>query len=106
MTTNRIEKLDSALIRPGRIDMRQLINYPDEKQIIAFFKKFYPSCSDDVANNFAKAVEKLNCNPSVAQIQGLFLKHKHVPEDNLLDVDCLIEVCKDNADLHLRNIYL
>jgi len=106
MTTNRIEKLDSALIRPGRIDMRQLINYPDEQQIVTFFKKFYPGCEDDVATKFAKAVVKLSCNPSVAQIQGLFLKHKHVPEDNLLDVDSLIEVCKDNADLSVRNIYL
>lgn len=106
MTTNRIEKLDSALIRPGRIDMRQLIDYPDEKQIFDFFKIFYPTCNDVVAKKFAKAVVKLNISPSVAQIQGLFLKHKRVPEDNLLDVDSLIEVCKDNADLGVRHIYL
>lgn len=106
MTTNRIEKLDSALIRPGRIDLRQFINYPDKEQVTEFFKKFYPGCSDDVANNFAKAVDKLNCTPSVAQIQGLFLQHKHVPEDNLQDVDSLIEVCKDNVDLNVKNIYL
>lgn len=106
MTTNQIEKLDSALIRPGRIDLRQLIDYPDEKQIVAFFNKFYPNCKDYVAETFAKAVTKLKCNPSVAQIQGIFLKHKHEPEANLQDVDTLIDMCKNNADLAIRGIYL
>ncbi|KAG4070977.1 hypothetical protein HA402_001414 [Bradysia odoriphaga] len=99
MTTNQIEKLDSALIRPGRIDMRQLIDYPDEQQIIAFFRRFYPDCGKGVAETFAKAVIKLKCNPSVAQIQGIFLKHKHTPEDNLQDVDTLVEICKSNKEL-------
>lgn len=105
MTTNQIEKLDAALIRPGRIDKRQLIDYPDEEQIVTFFKKFYPGCDENVADTFAKAVKKLDCKPSVAQIQGIFLKHKHEPEANLLDVDTLIDVCKDNFD-PLRVIYL
>lgn len=106
MTTNHIQKLDSALIRPGRVDMRQLIDYPDEQQIAAFFRKFYPECNDDVSEKFAKAVVNLKCNPSVAQIQGIFLKHKHEPEDNVLDVDSLMEMCKSNADLAVHNIYL
>ncbi|KAG4070951.1 hypothetical protein HA402_001388 [Bradysia odoriphaga] len=99
MTTNQIEKLDSALIRPGRIDMRQLIDYPDEHQIVAFFRRFYPDCGESVAETFAKAVMKLKCNPSVAQIQGIFLKHKHTPEDNLQDVGTLVEMCKSNKEL-------
>ncbi len=106
MTTNSIEMLDSALIRPGRIDMRQLIDYPDQQQIVSFFKKFYPGCKDDVAESFGKAVTNLKCNPSVAQLQGVFLNHKHTPEDNIRDVDTLIDVCKSNVDLGVRNIYL
>ena len=31
MTTNHIEKLDSALIRPGRIDLRLELNYADSE---------------------------------------------------------------------------
>lgn len=106
MTTNHIDMLDSALIRPGRIDMRQFIDYPDEQQILDFFKKFYPDCNDGVAEKFAKAVRNLKCNPSVAQIQGIFLNHKHDPKGNLLDVDTLIEVCKDNNESGFRNIYV
>lgn len=106
MTTNQIEKLDSALIRPGRIDMRQLIDYPDEEQIISFFRRFYQDCDDDVAVNFGKAITNLKCNPSVAQIQGVFLKHKHKPEDSLADVNTLIDMCKSNVDLAAHNIYV
>lgn len=104
MTTNCINKLDQALIRPGRIDMKQLIDYPDENQITTFFKKFYPDCNDELATKFAKAVNDLKCNPSIAQIQGVFLKHKKEPDGNLLDVASLVEVCKDNLD-H-RNLYV
>ncbi|MBA42417.1 MAG: hypothetical protein CMF62_00220 [Magnetococcales bacterium] len=41
MTTNYISKLDSALIRPGRIDHIITLNHADKYQMNNIFKKFY-----------------------------------------------------------------
>lgn len=104
MTSNHVNKLDSSLIRPGRIDLKQLIDYPDEKQIAVYFKKFYPDCDDELASKFAKAVNDLKCNPSMSQIQGVFLKHKKAPQDSLRDVASLVDVCKSDIDQY--NFYI
>lgn len=40
MTTNNIERLDSALIRRGRIDICELIDIPDENQLIKLWEIF------------------------------------------------------------------
>jgi len=42
MTTNHIEKLDSALIRPGRVDVQQYIGYSTPHQQRCMFMQFYP----------------------------------------------------------------
>lgn len=41
MTTNNVESLDPALIRPGRIDRRVELTYPDNEQILSMFKYVY-----------------------------------------------------------------
>ena len=46
MTTNHKEKLDPALLRPGRADVHAELNYASEKQIKGLFKKFYPEASE------------------------------------------------------------
>ena len=43
LTTNYISKLDSALIRPGRIDKVLTFNYSTKKQIKYFFNSFLPN---------------------------------------------------------------
>mmetsp|Transcript_25710 Transcript_25710/g.19439 ORF Transcript_25710/g.19439 Transcript_25710/m.19439 type:complete len:194 (+) Transcript_25710:957-1538(+) len=80
MTTNHLEKLDPALLRPGRTDVKVHLNYASEKQIQGIFERFFPSNSESNPEGkytieFSKAlpVDKL----SMAKIQGHLLKYRH-----------------------------
>lgn len=41
LTTNKIEALDEALIRPGRTDVVEYIGYLDDAQLLKLYQKFY-----------------------------------------------------------------
>ena len=43
MTTNHKEKLDAALLRPGRADVHVNLNLASEKQIKCLFERFFPN---------------------------------------------------------------
>lgn len=72
------QRLDNALIRPGRVDMRVALGFADETQIEKHFLNFYPEATLELAKKFAQAVggSKL----SMAHIQGHFLLNKNNPE--------------------------
>lgn len=42
MTTNHIDKLDAALVRPGRTDVLKELTYASTNQLQNFFLKFHP----------------------------------------------------------------
>ena len=46
MTTNHKEKLDPALLRPGRCDVHVELNHASEHQMKGLFKKFFPEQSE------------------------------------------------------------
>jgi ATP-dependent 26S proteasome regulatory subunit len=50
MTTNHIERLSSALIRPGRVDVRLAFTHATEAQTTDFFTGFYQVCSPRTAH--------------------------------------------------------
>ncbi|KAF5127128.1 putative mitochondrial chaperone BCS1-B [Metarhizium anisopliae] len=98
MTTNHIENLDEALIRPGRIDMKLEIPLADSdvtKDLFSFVfgpKNQHDAVDDEtllelsrLAADFAKKVPELKF--STAQIMSHLLKHKDSAEDALKEAN-------------------
>ncbi|KAK0386400.1 hypothetical protein NLU13_6237 [Sarocladium strictum] len=90
MTTNHIERLDSALIRPGRVDMRvHLGNITQRSAEEMFLRMFSPDsgCNSNVpqerisqlASKFAKCIPDDTITPS--RLQGFFQLHLDSPEE-------------------------
>lgn len=80
MTTNYIERLDPALIRPGRVDIIQYIGYCSQQQLKQMFSRFYPMENDARAEIFASKVCELGIEISAAQVQGYFMWFKKSPQ--------------------------
>jgi len=74
MTTNHIEKLDSALIRPGRCDVKLELKLASKLQIERMFLRFFPMAAD-LATQFAASLPANEL--SMATLQGYFLKSPH-----------------------------
>lgn len=82
-------RLDPALIRPGRVDVKHLIGYATDHQLRGMFKNFYPEADDSLAEQFSQSVLKLNQNLSAAQIQGYFMLFKNEPQRALANIEQL-----------------
>ncbi|PVU93536.1 hypothetical protein BB561_003210 [Smittium simulii] len=73
MTTNHIDRLDSALIRPGRVDYKVYLGNATKFQTATMFNRFYPE-SPSLAAEFAEKTEGHQISP--AQLQGHFVRFK------------------------------
>lgn len=68
MTTNHIEKLDPALLRPGRVDLKMHITYADKDQKKALYQRFFPN-----GNCPAKYLDK---KMTMADLQQILMEEK------------------------------
>jgi len=88
MTTNHIEKLDPALIRPGRCDVKMELKHASKLQIVSMFLRFFPG-EDELAAQFAG---RLPTNElSMAALQGHFLRTGQTAQSALESVSSLLQ---------------
>lgn len=71
MTTNHLNKLDPALVRPGRADVQLKIDNATKEQASAMFQRFFPDTPLSAANLFEMEGQ------SMAKIQEHLLKHRN-----------------------------
>ena len=90
MTTNHPEKLDPAIMRPGRVDFKIFIGDATPYQVEKMFMKFYPG-EKDICDKFVERFRFLDAPISTAQLQGLFIMNKDKPLDALKNIGTLVE---------------
>ena len=70
MTTNKVETLDKATLRPGRVDYRLFLGKDGEEQKIELYVRFFPCASISEAREF---VQTHHTTETMAEFQGLLL---------------------------------
>ncbi|KAJ3186504.1 hypothetical protein HDU85_007324 [Gaertneriomyces sp. JEL0708] len=114
MTTNHLEKLDPALIRPGRVDVKVLLDRATQFQACELFVKFYPHSgealapgsptisaqeSEVLAQQFASVIPDRKY--SIAHLQGYLMRYKRDPWGAVKNVDELVKPRDATADANI-----
>ena len=86
MTTNHYDKLQKALIRPGRIDVKECLDLATNSQLIKMFTRFYPN-QDSLAIQFANKIKPKTL--SMAQLQGYLMNFKNNPVSAVDNADSI-----------------
>lgn len=88
MTTNHRERLDPALIRPGRVDVDRHIGHATPDQARRMWLQFYGTMAGaaPIADMAADAVAEAGQQVSMAMLQSCCLRHGTAPEGALTEL--------------------
>ena len=70
MTTNHVEALDPALLRPGRIDYKLYLGQASDAQKVDLYVRFFPDAPEMEAREFVRTCGR---SETMAEFQGLLL---------------------------------
>ena len=78
LTSNYPERLDPALIRPGRVDVKMRIGHCSRSTLVKLFMNFFQEASLAEAEQFSRNVfTEPNQEISAAQVQAFLLLYQH-----------------------------
>ncbi|VVC26894.1 ATPase, AAA-type, core,ATPase, AAA-type, conserved site,P-loop containing nucleoside triphosphate [Cinara cedri] len=77
MTTNYVDRVDSALIRAGRVDFKQYLGPCSNYQLSKMFTRFRPEGTDNDVKRFMDVIRSQNKPVIPAHLQEFFLMHRH-----------------------------
>lgn len=105
ITTNHKHKLDSALLRPGRIDKLLEFKHATKEQIEQLFVKFMgPEYTVDKYTEFYKKFKTLNINVTISLLQEYMFKYLDEPQkaiENIHDLKTLYDACTNGCPSEL-----
>lgn len=112
MTTNHIERLDPALIRPGRVDLKEYIGDASCLQAQHLFERFYsdsvsPSQLKDMLDELGMRMDaalSAGRTLSMASLQGHFIRHDAREAIQTLE-NLMSEAAQDKAAIETQQRY-
>jgi mitochondrial chaperone BCS1 len=88
-TTNHPERLDPALVRPGRIDRQVKIGLADSDQARRLFLRFFPQAEPSLAEQFAAAIPEHQL--AMSALQMYLIEHSESANDAVESVGELLK---------------